>query len=148
TPERIKRQPEKLPVTRLQRNVVQSHSVVRVLSSHDPVEQRAFIVVGHPRISGPTEDVSGELQHVVCAAGLLGVAAQLACELTRIRTPSLAVAGPTCAVTAPARHFSPEIIGDLPKSSVTGQFISASSSDDLRDLSVDVKPFHLIAILS
>src|SRR5689334_16605254 len=91
----------------------------------------------------------GELEHVVRAAAFRGrrgaAVAELGCQLARLRLPALTVAGPLGSVAARADDLPPEEVGDVVKPRIARDLVPAGCGDDLRDVSVHVKPAELVA---
>ena len=145
-PEGIVGQVVVLPATGRQGDEVHHHARLGILRAQDAVVECPFIVVAVPRLRVPAEQVPCKLQHVVSAARLLRMVAQLARQLVGLALPVLAIAGSSGAIAAGAGHLVPEVLGDLPVPLVAGQFVLSSSTDDVGDERVDV--FALQAVLA
>src|SRR6266478_3896564 len=91
--------------------------------------------------------MAGELQHVIDAAALRGrdVHLQFRGELSRLRRPTLAIAGPAGYVAARADHFVPEEIGDVMESHVAGDLVPSRGGNYLWDMRVHVQTAEFVA---
>src|SRR5262249_56493982 len=118
-----------------------------MLRAEDPVEEGALGVVGAGRVSRPAEDVARQLQHVVRAAALLRVDAELRGELPGVGAPLLLVARPARRVAALRDDLGPEVARGRLRARIARRLVSPRRADDLGDLGVDVKPAELVAAL-
>ncbi len=87
----------------------------------------------------------GELEHVVGAAGLLGVVAELGGQLIGPGPPVLIVARAAGAVAPMPDDLMPEEVSDPAVLRVAGQLVLPGRTDDVRDERVDVLAFELVA---
>ena len=110
------------------------------------VEQHALVIVHVAGLGRPGKEVARELQHVVHAAVFRSVHAELGREHTWIGSPQLEVTGAAGAVRALTRDFVPEIIGDVPVTIVSGEFIQPRRRDHLRNVCVHMQAFQFIAM--
>src|SRR5262249_46931193 len=67
-------------------------------------------------------------------------------ELSRLRLPTLIVAGAAVGVGTLADHLVPEVVGDSSVISIAGEFIDACRSDHLRNMRINVQALQLIAM--
>ena len=146
-PEGVPRAAEELPVPRGQGHVVDGHAVVGVLGAEDAVPERALVVVGACGVGRPREEVPRELQQVVGAAALLGVAGELGREPTGVGAPAFLVAGSTRAVGAAPCHRLPEVLGDVAVAPLPEELVPTRRADDLRNRGVRVQALQLVASL-
>src|SRR5450432_1386585 len=86
-----------------------------------------------------------QLHHVVFAAILRRVSAELARQNARVRPPKFEVTDTTGAIGAFAGHFIPKVVGDIPVALVPGHFIETSGRDYLRCVRIHMQAFELIA---
>src|SRR5450432_2410127 len=87
-----------------------------------------------------------QLHHVVFAAILRRVSAELARQNARVRPPKFEVADTAGAIGAFAGDFIPEVVGNIPVALVPGHFIETSGRDHLRYVRIHMQAFELIAM--
>ena len=89
------------------------------------------------RVGLLSEEMTGELHHIVRAAALLGGGPELAGYAVWF-VPSLAVTGAAGAITVVIFDDAVEVLGNALVAGVAGQFVAANRANHLRDISVGV----------
>src|ERR1019366_4754459 len=108
------------PVSWQERRVVDLLAIGRMLGAEHAIEERTLMEVGGLGVTGPREDVAGELEHVVGDAALFGVPGQFGRKLAEFSLVVLAAARAAGTVGALLGHVVPEESRDIMRPLVAG----------------------------
>ena len=135
------------PLTGLHAEEIERRAIGGIGRGENVIEEGAFEVVGVAGVGLPSEEVIGQLEHVVGVAGFLGEVGQLRGEHVGRSAEVFVDAVAASGVTAVQHDLLPEKLRGITIVGVARKFKFAGSGDEFGDLGVGMEAGERVVVL-
>src|SRR5208283_1896078 len=122
------------------------HHAIGILRAQARIEKQSFVIVHDGGIAREPKKVAAQFHHVVTAAALFRIGAQLSGNFSGV-LPELIIACAAGAVGMLGSDFLPEVVRDVEITLFAGKFITAYRADDLGNIRVGMIAAQSVAVL-